>query len=295
MQQIKQGIYFEDGYLGVTLGALVLPFGTILIDSPLKPEDARSWRSSLINQRGGANRVLVSLDAHIDRTLGARTMECTIIAHQKAAQIFRNRPTIFKGQGFESGAEWETYLDAIGTRWATPDITFTDQLELHWGGADVVLEHHPGPTQGASWVIIPEEQIVFVGDIVVLNQPPFLANADLVPWIENLELLTTKYNSFLVISGRGGPVASEIVRTQLKSLKAILKGLERLAKRNAAPEATESLINNILADDGFASEKTEQYAQRLRMGLYQYYVRHYRPMNQLEDEGIEGNGDFQHG
>jgi glyoxylase-like metal-dependent hydrolase (beta-lactamase superfamily II) len=295
MQQIKQGIYFEDGYLGVTLGALVLPFGTVLIDAPLKPEDARSWRSSLINQRGGANRVLISLDAHIDRTLGARTMECTIIAHQKAAQIFRNRPTIFKGQGFESGSEWETYLDAIGTRWATPDITFTDRLELHWGGPDVVLEHHPGPTQGASWVVIPEEQIVFVGDTIVLNQPPFLANADLVPWIENLELLVTKYASYLVISGRGGPVANEIVRAQHKSMKSILKGLEKHAKRNAAPESTESLINNILADDGFACEKTEQYAQRLRTGLYQYYVRHYRPMNQLEDEAMEGNGDFQHG
>jgi hypothetical protein len=33
MQQIKQGIYYEDEYLGVTLGALVLPFGTILIDA----------------------------------------------------------------------------------------------------------------------------------------------------------------------------------------------------------------------------------------------------------------------
>ncbi len=295
MQQIKQGIYYEDGYLGVTLGALVLPFGTVLIDAPLRPEDARSWRSSLINQRGGSNRVLISLDAHIDRTLGARTMECTIIAHQKAAQIFRNRPTIFKGQGFESGAEWETYLDAIGTRWATPDITFTDRLELHWGGADVVLEHHPGPTYGASWVIIPDEQIVFVGDAIVLNQPPFLANADLDPWIENLDLLATKYANFLVISGRGGPAAHEVVRAQLKSQKSILKGFERLARRNASPESTESLINNILADSGFAAEKTEQYAQRLRMGLYQYYVRHYRPTNQLEEEGMESNGDFQHG
>jgi glyoxylase-like metal-dependent hydrolase (beta-lactamase superfamily II) len=295
MQQIKQGIYFEDGYLGVTLGALVLPFGTILIDAPLRPEDARSWRSSLINQRGSTNRVLISLDAHIDRTLGARTMECTIIAHQKAAQIYRNRPTIFKGQGFESGAEWETYLDAIGTRWATPDITFTDRLVLHWGGPDVLLEHHPGPTLGASWVIIPDEQIIFVGDAIVLNQPPFLANADLAPWIENVNLLATRYNNFLVISGRGGPVPNEVVRAQLKSLKSISKGLERLSRRNASPEATETLINHILTDSGFGADKTEQYAQRLRMGLYQYYVHHYRPMNQPADEGLENNSDYQHG
>ncbi|MBN1536373.1 MAG: hypothetical protein JW908_06540 [Anaerolineales bacterium] len=291
MQQIKQGIYYEDGYLGVTLGALILPLGTIIIDAPLKPEDARSWRSSLINQRGGANRVLVSLDSHIDRTLGVRMMECTIIAHQKAAQIYRNRPNIFKGQGFESGAEWESYMDAIGTRWATPDITFTDRLELHWGNPDVILEHHPGPTPGASWVIIPEEEIIFVGDTIVLNQPPFLANADLPEWIEALDLLNTRYANYLVISGRGGPVANEVIRAQYKSLKSILKGFEKLARRNAAPESTESLINNIMSDSSFNAEKTEQFVQRLRMGLYQHYVRHYRPTSQIDEDNMEGNGD----
>ena len=77
MQQIKPGIYFEDGYLGVTLGALVFSHGTIMIDAPLRPEDARAWRSALLNLRGGSSRLLVSLDAHLDRTLGTRAMECT--------------------------------------------------------------------------------------------------------------------------------------------------------------------------------------------------------------------------
>ena len=87
MQQITRGIYYDDTHLGVTLGALVYPLGTILIDAPLRPEDARSWRSALVNQRGGPNRLLISLDAHPDRTLGTRTMDCTIIAHQRAAQV----------------------------------------------------------------------------------------------------------------------------------------------------------------------------------------------------------------
>jgi hypothetical protein len=96
MQQITRNIYFEDGYLGVTVGALVLPHGLILIDAPLRAEDSRSWRSALINQRGGSNKLLINLDAHPDRTLGTRALDCTIIAHQKTALVFRNRPTIFK-------------------------------------------------------------------------------------------------------------------------------------------------------------------------------------------------------
>ena len=58
MQQIGKGIFFENSYLGVTLGALVYPQGIMLIDAPLRAEDARLWRSTLVNQRGGPNRML---------------------------------------------------------------------------------------------------------------------------------------------------------------------------------------------------------------------------------------------
>jgi len=53
----------------------------------------------------------------------------------------------------------------------------------------VKVEYHPGPATGASWVILPELQIVFVGDAVLRNQPPFLANADLPTWLDTLSLL----------------------------------------------------------------------------------------------------------
>lgn len=282
MQQIKRGIYYEDSYLGVTLGALVQTHGTIMIDAPLRPEDARAWRSALLNQRGGTNRLLVCLDAHLDRTLGARALDTTIVAHQKTAQVFRNRPTIFKGQSAESGAEWETYNDAIGTRWASPDITFTQGMTLHWGGPEVILEHHAGPTAGAIWAIIPAEKVIFVGDTVQPGQPPFLSNADLTAWIESVEVLLSTYKDFALISGRGGPVSYGDVRAEHHYLKSIIKGMERLAKHNAAPEATEDLIPGLLSEVSFSTDRVEQYTQRLRSGLYQYYARHYRPSSILE-------------
>jgi glyoxylase-like metal-dependent hydrolase (beta-lactamase superfamily II) len=93
-------------------------------------------------------------------------MECTIIAHQKTAQIFRSRPSVFKGQNAESGSEWETQNETVGTRWAVPDITFTQKVSLYWGPPDVNLEHHPGPTPGSIWVVL-EVKIIFVGDAVL--------------------------------------------------------------------------------------------------------------------------------
>jgi glyoxylase-like metal-dependent hydrolase (beta-lactamase superfamily II) len=91
-------------------------------------------------------------------------------------------------------------------------------MSLHWGGPEIVLEHHPGSYAGSIWVIIPSEQVVFVGDTVVPDQPPFLANAELNDWINSLELLATSYRDYIIISGRGGPVAGEAIRLQQKIL-----------------------------------------------------------------------------
>lgn len=277
MQEISHGIYYENGYPGVTLGALVLPSGTVMIDAPLRAEDARTWRMALAGQGGNHRRLLVNMDTHTDRTLGARAMECTIIAHQKTAQLFRSRPSVFKGQNADSGSEWETQNDTVGTRWAIPDITFSQQVSIHWGYPDLLLEYHPGPAAGALWALLPAEKIVFVGDAVLSNQPGFLANAELPAWLETLELLADTYGGFTVVGGRGGPVTLEDVQAQQRHLKNVLKALEKLAKHGAPPEATDDLVSSLLADFNFSPKLEEQYAQRLRHGLFQYYIRHYRP------------------
>jgi glyoxylase-like metal-dependent hydrolase (beta-lactamase superfamily II) len=282
MQEIANGIYYENSYPGVTLGALILPQGMILIDAPLRAEDARSWRNALFGLGGNSKRLLVNLDSHTDRTLGARAVEYTIIAHQRTSQLFRGRPSVFKGQNAESGSEWETQNESVGTRWAIPDITFTQRVSIHWGQPEVVLEHHPGPAAGAIWAIIPSERVLFVGDAVLANQPAFLATADIPSWLETLDVLQNSYQDYTIVSGRGGPIPFSEVKTQRIHLKHALGVLERLAQKNVPSEATESLIPTLLADFKFPAKLEEQYTQRLHHGLYQYYAHHYRPLEASE-------------
>jgi cyclase len=286
MHQIEPGIFYEDSYFGVTLGALISPGGVIMIDAPLRGEEARAWRTTLLNQRGGMNRVLVCLDAHPDRTLGARALESTIIAHQSTALVFRNRPTIFKGQTPESGADWETSSDAIGIRWASPDITFSERMTLHWGNAEVILEHHPGPMLGSIWVSIPEAKVIFIGDAVLVNQPPFFAYSDLESWQGSLELLTRSYKNYFIVSGRDGPISMKEIRSQIRMLKNVLDGFERLHNKDASPEDTESLINPILKGYSLDQDARERFAQRLRYGLLQCYTRRYRASSEIGDSEV---------
>ncbi|MFN8403782.1 MAG: hypothetical protein U0V48_09520 [Anaerolineales bacterium] len=276
MESIGQNVYIEDKYLGVTLGVISQPRGLVLIDAPPSPEDSRMWRASLMGMGNGPERLLVNLDSHPDRTLGARAMDCTVIAHEKTAFAFRNRPNTFKAQGDETGANWEAIPGLGSVRWAPPEISFTHQLSLRWGETPILLESHPGPTRGAVWAILPEQKIVFVGDAVLKGQPPFLAHADLPAWIEALGVLQSEYKGFTVVSGRGGVVTSQIVKHQADVLKRMRDKLDKLGKKRSAVASADKLAEQMLKDFKAPAARQKQYTQRLRYGIHHYYVRHYQ-------------------
>ncbi len=276
MQEIAPHVYIENGYPGVTLGAVNWPHGLILIDAPFLPDDIRSWRSGLLNLGGGVDRMLVNLDAQYDRTLGTRLVECTVAGHEAMAEVFKTRPVTFKPQTAETGADWELY-NGIGTvRWLAPEITFRHRLEIHWDGNPIVLESHPGPSNGSIWVVLPHERIIFLGDAILPNQPPFLANADIPAWLETLHLLLTpEYRNFLLVSGRGGLIATDQIRVQMKFLEKTAQQLEKLAEKKAPAEETEKLAINLMKSFNPPKGLTEHYERRLKWGLHHYYTRQF--------------------
>ena len=286
MQAIAKDIYIENGYPGVTLGVISLAHGLFQVDAPPSPEDARTWRAALLSLGGGPERLLVNLDAHPDRTLGARAMDCTVVVHEKTAQVFRSRPNTFKAQGEDTGADWEKIPGLGNVRWIMPEITFSQQLTLHWDeNAPIVMEYHPGPSAGAVWVILKHEKVVFVGDAVLRNQPPFLAGADLPAWLETLKLLLSPaYRGWRVVSGRGGLVDVEVVRAQKTYLEKAFNKIEKIANKKSPPEAMENLVAPLLNPFKIPANRHQQYAQRLRYGLYQYYGRHYHPASNITGE-----------
>lgn len=280
MKEIEKGVFTENAFPGVTLGAIALDEGLVLIDAPPRAEDGKSWLKELSRVSPGTERLLITLDCHPDRSLGARAMECVVIAHEKALEIYKQRPTIFKGQNGQSGAEWEENGGVNGIRWLTPHITFSDHTRLHGSEVEVLVEHHPGPEPGASWVVLPEHQIIFVGDTVMVKQPPFLAHADLDAWIDSLDLLMSKeYKDFRLISSRGGTINEKITRNMRRYLADLKKRLDRLGRRKARPDDLEKLIPKLLSACESPSKLKRQHTERLRYGLFHYYAQHYYPIS----------------
>ena len=131
-------------------------------------------------------------------------------------------------------------------------------------------------------MIIPDLKVVFVGDLVVKNQPPFLAFSNLEEWLVSLDLLLGEYKNYTVVSGRSGVVTSSVIQAQHDFLLTVQKKLDTLAQKQAALEALEGLVQPWLAGIKAPAERQKQFARRLAYGLRHYYARHYQPTSAAE-------------
>ncbi len=278
MQEIAPKFFIETSYPGVTVAGLSWSHGMILVDAPLRQEDTRTWRSALLSLRSGPERWLISLDTHLDRTLGIRSMDSTVIAQEKVIDIFKSRPVSFKPQASETGSEWEQYENLTSVRWIPPEITFNQSLQLHSDDNEIQLESKPASSSGAIWVTIKNEGVVFLGDAVVVDQPPFLAGGNLPEWIESLhELTAPAFKNRILISGRGGIINQDKVKAQIKFLEKADAGLRNLSNHPAVTAEIEKLSHSLLKSFHVPAGKEKMFSHRLRWGLQQVYLRHYSP------------------
>lgn len=272
MKEIVSGVAFETDFEGVTVGSVQTSNGVIMIDAPISMKDAQIWRSTALRSSEGSERLLVILDEHYDRCIGARAMRCPVIAHEKTAQAISGRNSSSKSQVTKTGAIWETSAEVGSIHWVHPEITYTNSMSINWDDEPLILEHHPGPSRGSTWAILPERKVAFIGDTVITKQPPFLATADVEIWNENLDLLrSNEFKEFILISGRGKMVNKDDIR----DLQKFLKKVQRLADKYCSGKTDLEKIEAAgasLASEFKAKNKTEAefFSTRLAYGFSQY-------------------------
>jgi len=280
MREIFKDIYIETKFSGVVVGAISSPHGLILIDAPFRIEEVKEWRNALSDMYGSTERILINLDTHLDRTLGVKSMDSAVIAQSNAVIMIKNRPNTSRAQEMDAGAMWESYDGLSNIRWVTPEIIFDEALSLYWGEHRVLLEHHSGGNAAGVWVHIPEAKVIFVGDSVVVNQPPFLAFADFDNWINDLVLLTSaEYRDYTIIGGRNGIVSREDIHELLKFIRLIQRSLERIRVKGKDVENLMRLAEKL--NQRFENKKSvgDVFLNRLKWGLSAYYELHFQPQN----------------
>jgi glyoxylase-like metal-dependent hydrolase (beta-lactamase superfamily II) len=275
MQEIANHVYIETNYPGVVVGIIQSGQQLLLIDAPFRLEDQQLWRDT-VNQFGKIKeKYLLLMDSHIDRAYGARAIEANVLAHKNAVEILLNRPNIIRRQDLEFGVDLEIKEMPNNFHWPNPDIVYSHDLLINLGGQPIKITHQPGAHLAGSWLHYEAEKLIFVGDSVVVNQPPFLAWSDLESWIEEMNGLATEGSKkYTIISSRSGVIKPKSIEKMHDLLVRIHGIIQGLVEKGPSAAAIDDAALAILRKMNYDREMKELYRSRLVWGIKNYIQRH---------------------
>jgi len=266
MQKIVRNVYLENKYIGVDLGLVVIGKELLLIDSPLHTEDVKEW-FKVISERGRP-KFLVLLDSHPDRVLGSRTLSLPAIAQDQTLTTIREWADTFKGNAHPIGAEADNLKRITGVNNAIPEITFSERMVIHMGGKEIVFLHRPGPRPGSMWMVIPDLSVVFVGDTVTMDEPPYVGVSVIEAWLNNLdELRGSDMKSYTLISSCGGRIDRKDINRMARFLRKVQSRVEKLENDKTRDDEIEHLAIDLMGDFTIRSIQQDLILKRLKTGL----------------------------
>jgi glyoxylase-like metal-dependent hydrolase (beta-lactamase superfamily II) len=272
MQEITPHVYVETAYPPYNVGLVKLGNVNIVVDVPPRPEHARRWLRET-QEVAGAIRYVVLTDSQPDRILGVMQWQVPIIASETTARRIAAL--------MEEEKEWEEYLEGMQERYAeeAEDLALleprpvtlapTARLRLYRHEPALVLEPSAGAAPGSLWLFVPEDQVLFAGDSVVVNEPPVLDQTpDLGAWLQALAHLEERREVQRIIPGRGkASIYRAETEAQQEFMRVVAETARELAGRQTPGEGLAKATNELQQAFFNSLSKKSEAARRLRNGL----------------------------
>ncbi|MBI4595977.1 MAG: MBL fold metallo-hydrolase [Candidatus Tectomicrobia bacterium] len=272
MKEIRKQIWVETEWQGANVSCIGTERGTVLVDIPTLPGNARTWKAKITEMGLPEVAYIINTDHHFDHLMGNCFFNGLIITHKLAAEeIAKPGGTLFEGfidnwkENFPEEVEEAKRLCKL----MTPHITFSKNMELNMGNRVLQVIHVGGHTPGTSMVYIQQEKVLFSGDTVVSNRHPFLGQGNLLEWRKALEEIN-KMDVETIVPGHGEVCTLNEACRLLNYFKEIESELKEQKKKGLSKEEAAKkvdIIGYFPVDPGMEATA----AQWLNMGLERFY------------------------
>ncbi|MCH8993367.1 MAG: MBL fold metallo-hydrolase [Chloroflexi bacterium] len=222
-------------------GLIVTKEGCIVIDALFAPSMTQAFRAEIARVTDKPVRLLINTHHHVDHTMGnALFPEARIVSHANARReqerVGAGVLELLRPRIPELVAEVE------GVEQRLPDMTFADELTLHLAERTVRLLHlGTAHTIGDALVMLPEERLLFAGDVAFHQVTPLAFEGHIGGWIavcdkvDGLEVET-------IVPGHG-PVGG---KDDLRKMRGYLQSIHEQARAafdagRSQEEATEEI------------------------------------------------------
>ncbi|MBI5454820.1 MAG: MBL fold metallo-hydrolase [Deltaproteobacteria bacterium] len=202
--RLADGVYAFIGENGSTnSGFVVTEEGVVVIDSQGPRELALTLRSKIRAVTDKPVIYVINTHYHGDHTFGNQYFTenlIAIVSHEATRELLierdaGHREMFLKFFGPESLLDFKLTL---------PQVTFTERLTLRAGEKTLELVSVPkAHTEGDIYVYMPEEKILFAGDLLYKGRLPFMNDGDSLGAVKAVDELLT-YGAARIVPGHGG-------------------------------------------------------------------------------------------
>ena len=221
LEELADGVYAFTAEGDPNVGAVVGGDAVLCVDARATPTHAREWLDALRGRSTAPVEWLVLTHYHAVRTLGASAFAARhVVAHVDTLRWIHER----------GAQDWESeyrrfprlFEDADSIPGLTvPDVAFADELRVRLGEREVhVLHLGGGHTIGDAAVWLPDERILFAGDLVEAQAAPYMGDASIEEWttrtLDRIEALEPQ----ALVPGRGPALRGDEVREALAEMRA---------------------------------------------------------------------------
>ncbi|MBV7333422.1 MBL fold metallo-hydrolase [Chloroflexi bacterium TSY] len=273
-EELAPGVFINTAYRGCTPGFIYTEEGLIMVDAPLIPQQAIDWRAQIEEQYPGEPFLyMVNTDHHRGHALGNQYfMPCKVIAHERAHKEMSGYTENFKERvrnSFKREPDIQEQLNNIVI--IPPHITFSRNAKLLYGSREIELIYVGGHTPATSMVWLPEEQICFVGDILWVDQHPYMAQANSLEWMDALELIRN-LGAERLVPGHG-PVCNSDATYRVGEYITFMRGRVRdyYLEGRTKNETKSGLVTEMLDWFPVPLERKAKIESQIKSGLNRIY------------------------
>lgn len=243
MLRINDNVFVETEYLGCNVGCILTGKGSILIDSPVLPQDTHNLLSELGELSSTGIAYLVYTHEHFDHLIGSAHLTNRIIAHQSSInEITRLKAGLPKEVNQYFPDIYREFSQVFNSaEIVLPEIVFDNKLELYMGNRTLVLFHAGGHSRGSVCIYIPDDKILFAGDNIVAGMPLVTPNSSFREWMDLLRSIE-KMDIAIIIPGHGMMCDKDTASKNLIYFETISNRVENLVKAGVGKE---EILDNI--------------------------------------------------
>lgn len=210
---------------GVNADLIHTPQGIIVIDTTSSPAEARSLMAA-VDASLDEVCMVINTHSHSDHTWGNQIFSCPILAHrlclERMQASLKNEWSKDELQSYLTDLERTNPVKAEVVRSTLRDLhitlpnqVFDERFEGELGEVNYEVIHLGGHTPDLAVVWLPESRVLFASDLIFQGRYPYIFDADIPAWINQLNRLL-EFEAKVIVPGHGVMCGkAEIVALQL--------------------------------------------------------------------------------